>query len=133
MAALLGQCARGLPPANPLRVLAEQLLARFPTLEAPRATLLISADEPLSPQEQRVLRLLGAGLSNPDRRRAGGVGQYNQETPCPEHLPQARREQPPRGPRPGAWATHTLNNVYTVMCSIFALAERTETQTVGKR
>ncbi len=72
MAALLAGAARSLAASDPARALAERLLARFPSAPAnaapPRALpgALDTLAEPLSPQEQRVLRLLGAGLSNPE-------------------------------------------------------------------
>src|SRR5262249_9467754 len=78
MAALLAQSVEHRAQNEPIRVYAERLLSVFPETHVPerraqnndtpavRSTLERSSGlvEPLSPQEQRVLRLLAAGLSN---------------------------------------------------------------------
>ena len=74
MAALLAQSIDRRAHHDPLRVYIEQLLAAFHTggpaasrspVFAPHPAMV----EPLSPQEQRVLRLLAAGHSNPEIAR----------------------------------------------------------------
>ncbi len=57
--------------------------------------------EPLSERELEVLRLLGSDLDGRGPRpRAHGVAEHRPDT-HPEHLREARREQPPGGGHPG--------------------------------
>jgi ATP/maltotriose-dependent transcriptional regulator MalT len=71
MAALLAQSIDRRAHNDPLRAYIEQLLAAFRTggpaaSRSPISTPHPALVEPLSPQEQRVLRLLAAGRSNPE-------------------------------------------------------------------
>ncbi|MFL5805527.1 MAG: LuxR C-terminal-related transcriptional regulator [Roseiflexaceae bacterium] len=74
MAALLAQSIDRRATADPLRATIEQLLAAFGSggmaaSQSPMSTGQLAIVEPFSPQEQRVLRLLAAGRSNPEIAR----------------------------------------------------------------
>jgi len=82
---------------EPLLIYVRSLLAALTQQEVKQITSHRTSSamliEPLSPQEQRVLRLLAAGRSNPEIAQELIVSVNTVKTQGAEHLPQAEREE----------------------------------------